>query len=528
LTPAFTRGSRARYLKLLREAGETAPLDVLVVGGGINGAGTLRDLALRAKDSGKALRLALVEKRHFASGTSGRNSQLLHGGLRYLKNFEFSLVKEALKERAALLRIAPHLAEAVPFLIPFYGLLDKPYYGAGLMTYDVLAGQENIGRREFLSREDVLARAPGLREEGLRSGGVYFDARVNSARLVLENLFDAARDGAWVLNYVEALEWKRDADSYRVRMRETFAGAEFEVWARRLVDARGPWDSSGSVRLVRGSHLVFPRLTPTDHAIAHFHTDGRIFFVIPWGPNQTRSLVGTTDADHQGTADDVRPSADEVRYMKSIVEHLFPHARGVEPVGAYSALRPLVKSGHASATKTSREHKIFEDETGVIRITGGKYTTYRAMSAEAADLAWPELAGKCRTAEVPLGGNAPDAVAEEKVRIDERAARTGLYRSDVAYLTALFGVQTGAVMEKDPGEGESRERVLTAVLHWCLEHEMVERMPDFLFVSTYLGHEERWSGEDLASLAADMGNAAGWDAERRREEVLLTERLLDR
>ena len=524
--PAFTRASRPEYLKKLKQASKQNPLDVLVLGGGINGAGILRDLALRASGGKKPLKLALVDKRHFASGTSSRNSQLLHGGLRYLKNLEFKLVKEALHERSALKRIAPHLVDPLPFLIPFHGPVDRLIYGTGLMLYDLLAGADNIGRRSFLTKEQASALEPGLNLEGLSSAGVYYDCKVEAARLVLENIFDAARLGATAVNYTEALEWRLDGDTFRVKLREQFSGEEFVVHARRLVDARGPWDSGGNLRLVRGSHLVYPKLSASDHAIAHFHTDGRIFFVIPWGPNNTRSLVGTTDADHTGAADEVKISAEEVRYIREVAAAIFPHAGGIEPIAAYSSLRPLVKSGEASATKTSREHSIFEEPPGLVRITGGKYTTYRVMSAEASDLAWPELAGSCRTDAVALGGNTPDAFASVNEQVDVTAARTGIYRSDVAMIVKLFGVQAPGVLERAPQEGASDERALTAVLDWTLEHEMIERMPDFLFVSTYLGHEERWDEGLLAHLASDMGTRLGWDAGRRKEEVALALRIV--
>jgi glycerol-3-phosphate dehydrogenase len=222
----------------------------------------------------------------------------------------------------------------------------------------------------------------------------------------------------------------------------------------------------------------------------------------------------------------VKISAEEVRYIRDVAAAIFPHSREIEPIAAYSSLRPLVKSGEQSATKTSREHKIFEEPPGVVRITGGKYTTYRVMSAEAADLAWPELAGTCRTGEVALGGNTPAAYGEVAEQVDVTAARTAIYRSDVAMVTKLFGVQAPAIIERAPKEGASDERALTAVLDWTIEHEMIERMPDFLFVSTYLGHEERWDEALLAHLAEDMGKRLGWDAKRQREEVALTLKIV--
>ena len=253
--------------------------------------------------------------------------------------------------------------------------------------------------------------------------------------------------------------------------------------------------------------------------------DGRIFFVIPWGSNNTRSLVGTTDADHSGNANDVHISPEEVHYIREVAAAVFPHSRDIEPIAAYSSLRPLVKTGQQSATKTSREHRIFEDPPGVVRITGGKFTTYRVMSAEAADLAWPELAATSRTGEVALGGNSAEAFAAVEEQVDLIAARMAIYRSDIEMIVKMFGVQGPWVASRAPAEGASDERSLMAVLDWTLEHELIQRMPDFLFVSTYLGHEQRWDERLLAHLAADMGARLGWDEKRQSEEVDLTLRI---
>jgi Glycerol-3-phosphate dehydrogenase len=183
---------------------QDGPLDVLILGGGINGAGIARDLALRSRRAGVELRVGLVEQRHFASGTSGRNSQLIHGGLRYLKGLEFGLVAESLRERATLLRIAPHLVSPQPFLIPMYGWFARLFYGTGLAIYDVLSRGGALPRHRSLTRSDVMGLEPGLSTDRLTSGAIYFDARVHSARFVLENIFEAARNGAMIVNYARA------------------------------------------------------------------------------------------------------------------------------------------------------------------------------------------------------------------------------------------------------------------------------------------------------------------------------------
>jgi len=427
--------------------------DVLIIGGGINGAGIARDLMLR--DAG--LKVALVDRNHFASGTSGRNSQLIHGGLRYLKYFDFALVHEALRERATLLRIAPQLVRPLRFLIPCYGPWDRWFYGAGLTLYDALSGRNSIGHHQALSGRETSQREPDLDPANLRAGLLFYDAQVNSARLVLENLLDAEARGACIANYVEA-----DGDSAIDRL----SGERFALRFKRVVDATGSWSKGAPLRLVRGSHLVFPRIQRSAEAIAYFDEKGRIVFLIPWGENDDLTLVGTTDVDHSGTADNVHISREESDYLKSIVHRLFPDYRE-EPVASYSSLRPLIAQTGRSATSTSREHRIWE--TGrMLHISGGKYTTYRSMSEELVDMLTPRLA--CRTAEVPLN---------------------------------------------IPAQPQNRtERIRTAV-----EREFARRLPDLLNVSTYWGYERRADPAWLEPIAREMGSLLNWDEARIQREV---------
>lgn len=495
-------GGRARNLERLRS--ET--FDVLIVGGGINGAGIARDLALRSRRMGLGLKIGLVDKRHFSSGTSSRNSQLIHGGLRYLKYFEFDLVREALEERRTLLEIAPHLVEPLPMLLPFYSGFDRYFYGAGLWLYDQLAGDHNIGRRRYLKPEDVAGIEPGLTRAQMHSAAIYYDARVHSARLTLENLFEAERLGVAAANYVEASPWD---GSGQVTATEFFTKEQFPIRARRIVDARGPWEDSGQVRLVRGSHIIVPGLNQSQNAIAYFGDDGRIIFVIPWGPDNRLSLVGTTDIDHHGTADSVHISNEEVRYLRSVVARLFPSRADVEPVAAYSSLRPLIVSGSVSATAASRSHKIWM-EGPVLKITGGKYTTYRSMSEEAVDLLYPDTRGECQTAEIAVGGNTPAQFRHTLAQAPALAARFERETSDVVRLAHLFGRRTQEMLEAG------------GVIAWAVKQEMALRLPDIMFVSTYWGHERHWTAEGLEPLAREMQRRLGWSEERKQEEIRLT------
>ena len=438
--------------------------DVLVVGGGINGAGIARDLMLREA----GLRVALVEKNHFASGTSGRNSQLIHGGLRYLKYFDFGLVREALRERATLLKIAPGLVRPLEFLIPCYGKYDRWFYGAGLMLYDALAG--GLGKHRALTGSNVARLEPRMASEGLRAGLVFFDAQVHSARLVLENMVDAAARGACMVNYAEAI---RTPDGMEIHDR--LSGDRFPVRARKIVDATGAWSDTGDakLRLVRGSHLVYPRIQQGPEAIAFFDEGGRVVFLIPWGENDDLTLVGTTDVDHAGGPDDVHISQAEKDYLKAIVRRLFPAFQG-EPLTSYSSLRPLVAVSGRSATTTSREHRIWETADGVLHVSGGKYTTYREMSEELVDVLLRDLGpGRevpCRTATTVLDVYTPPLGTAARVRM-------------------------------------------------AVEREYARKLQDLLYVSTYWGHERHMVSEWLSPLAREMGALLGWSEDRMASEV---------
>jgi glycerol-3-phosphate dehydrogenase len=476
---AFPPDYRSQSLAALR----AGLFDILIIGGGINGAGILRDLMLRSRATGQPCRAALIDKAHFSSGTSGRNSQLIHGGLRYLKYFEFRLVREALRERATLLKLAPHLVEPLPLILPFYGgplrgLANRLFYGSGLWLYDQLAGSLNIAPRRYLSPAQLRQLEPNLAQSGLHSAAVFYDCRVHSARLLLENLFDAALLGAPVANYVAASHWTRAGDHFEVAAEDRLSGEQFLIRARRLVDARGPWETGGNVRLVRGSHIIVPRLHSSHHAVAYFGPDGRIIFVIPWGHDLSLSLVGTTDIDHHGSPDDVHISPAELDYLRATIRRLFPHSSNAEPLAAYSSLRPLVVSAGKSATAASRAHKIWLDN-GILKIAGGKYTTYRAMAEQAVDLLMPSWRGKCQTAHLPLGGDQP---------------------------RLLYDVDRDTIQ-------------------WAVEREMVRRLPDLVFVSTYWGHERLLTPALLHPVACRMAELLGWDEQRIQQEIDLTLRL---
>ena len=434
----------------------------------------MRDLALRARSSSTPLRILLVDQNHFASGASGKNSHLIHGGLRYLKHFELHLVRESLRERATLLSLAPHLVEPLPLLIPFFSYTDRLIYSAGIALYSLLAGKRKIGSVRHLSARQASVIEPALDRHGLRGGAIYYDCRVDSARFVLENLQDAYSNGARLANYMRAESYKKRADGWwQVELLDRMNGERFAIRAHKIVDTMGAWSGeTDNLRLVRGSHIVIPRLNASENAVAFFGQDGRIVFMIPWGAGQRVTLVGTTDIDHQAGPDHVTISREEIAYLQHVVKRLFPDADS-KPIAAFSSLRPLVRDSSDSATNTSREHRIWNSGDGILHVSGGKYTTYRLMSEEATDLVAREIAP-------PL----------------ERL-----------HMTALTPL--AAPVRPDD----------SAMIRFAVEEEMAQTLRDLLYVSTYWGYERSWTRNSLRPYAAVMAERLGWSAAKIEQEI---------
>lgn len=382
-----------------------------------------------------------------------------------MKYLQFHLVRESLEERSVLLRIAPQYVKPLAFLLPMYGIRSRLIYGTGLRLYDWLAGSDTIAAHRMLGKDEVIQLEPGLTRENLAAAAIFYDCGIPSARFVVENILSAMAHGALAANYVRADAWHRQTDgSWRVLCTDTIANEQFEIRTRKLVDARGAWSEGVSLRLVRGSHIIIPRVTAGDRAIAHFEPDGRIIFLIPWGSRNDLTLVGTTDEDHQEGPEHVHISRQESDYLLGIVGKLFPKYAGATPISSFSSLRPLVRERPGSPTSATREHKIWNSDDGVLHIAGGKYTTYRLMSEEASDLICGEIAPDL--AALHLTAEEPFAPAERQI---------------------------GDMMEQHLG--------------------------DFLFVSTYLGYERQWDEGSLMPYAEALGQKRGWERDRVLQEV---------
>jgi len=400
-SPAERRRNALQFL-------EEMPLDVLVIGGGIVGAGVARDAAMRG------LRVGLVEQHDFAFGTSSRSSRLLHGGLRYLAQGRLGLVHEASVEKKTIHHIAPHLAEPLPFVFPTYrGNRHWVLWQLkiGVKIYDLLCGGRNLGKSTWLSQAEVLRRLPGLRPAGLKGAVCYYDGLTNDARLTIDTLRSAAASGASVLNYCRFKGAAR-SQFWKCDLEDRLVDRAFEVSARAVVNATGPWapglpHSRVKLRLTKGVHLVVEhaRLPVTETVV--MTEDMRILFAIPWGE---RTILGTTDTDYDGPLDELRADATDVGYLLLVANQFFPDARLAEAdvISSWAGLRPLLADPSGTPSDISRAHEIRNPEPGWWDVAGGKLTTYRLMGEQTVDRIVNGLKGligqpgKCRTAQDPL------------------------------------------------------------------------------------------------------------------------------
>jgi glycerol-3-phosphate dehydrogenase len=384
--------------ELLQSLAGPAVFDLVVVGGGATGLGVALDAALRG------FSVALLESQDFAGGTSSRSTKLLHGGVRYLAQGNVALVREALAERATVLRIAPHLAQPLPFVMPSYGWWQTPFYGAGLKLYDLMAGRAGLGRTAFLSRAETLAALPGVNPQGLRGGVRYWDGQFDDARLALALALTAEAAGARVINYAKVTSVQRLPDASPaltdVEVTDVLTGDLHRVRARCVVNATGVWvdDLRAKARRVgqdplpermvspsQGVHVVVDReFMPGDHALLVPKTrDGRVLFAVPW---LGKLILGTTDTPRRDLPREPEAFAEELDFILGEAGRVLSRPVRTEDIRSiWVGLRPLVAPPSAAEGGTkvlSREHTIVVDGNGLVTVTGGKWTTYRAMAED--------------------------------------------------------------------------------------------------------------------------------------------------
>lgn len=463
------------------------PFDLLVIGGGITGVGVAQDAAHRG------LRVALVEKADFASGTSHASTKLLHGGLRYLEQFQFKLMYEALHERNRLTRLAPDIAEWLPFLIPIYGNGWKmERIGVGLWVYDLLAGFPRGHLHRRIGPEETIRLAPHLKEEGLRGAYLYYDCRTNDTRLTIEVMKSAVHGGAAVANYCGVVELvKLHQQVTGAVVRDQVTGRTFPVKAGAVVNATGAWvdqviglDEPGAAQRLRpskGVHLVVPadRLPVQGAVLAPSPSgDGRFIFVVPW---QGAVVLGTTDTQYTQDPDQVAADEEDIAYILAAANASFPNAglTRADVISTFAGLRPLIKADAATTAALPREHQIWVSDSGLITVAGGKLTTYRTMSAEVTDLVLKRLGRRptaCRTGDLRLGGEMPWAVNElvkKHPELDEfvvpglphlKAEVAYAAREEMAIFPEDFLARRTRIALLDRGHGEARREEVAALL----------------------------------------------------------------
>lgn len=510
------------------------PWDVVIVGGGIVGSGALLDAVSRG------LRVALVEQDDIAAGTSSRSSRLIHGGLRYLEQFRFGLVREALAERSRLLALAPHLVRIEPLLFPIYGIpfLSKAFYDAGLTLYDILGARHDGGWHRRLSRAETLDLAPTLRKGGLRGGLLYHDGVEDDARYTLAVARTAMAAGGVAVTRVRATGIRSDTVGAIDALRATdcSTGAELEIPTKAVIDATGVWAAepdhpfgAGSLRILpsRGAHLVVPRSRIPNKTGLTIRVPGKIVFLVPWPDHW---LIGTTDAPFEGPA--ARPSAagwEVDKLLDTVNATMDVNLTRADVVGTYAGLRPLVASSDGSTVKASREHRVTVGPTGVVGIGGGKYTTYRVMARDALDAVLGRDGAKARPSDTEerrlIGAAEPDALDRivaglatipAIAEVGPEAARRLVDRHGTeAPAVVALGAELGLIRPLVPGRP-----FLEAEVAWAARHELALSIDDVLARRTRLAQELPDRGAAIAPrVAAILGAELDWGASRQDVEV---------
>jgi glycerol-3-phosphate dehydrogenase len=537
--------ARDRGAMLTRLA--TERFDVLVIGGGVTGAGTALDAASRG------LRVALVEARDLASGTSSRSSKLIHGGLRYLEQFDFKLVYEALRERDLLVsKLAPHLVKPVSFLYPLYKkVVERPYVGAGLVLYDSMEGTRRpVPRHRHLSARGALKRAPALSPDRLAGAMLYYDAQVDDARHTLTVARTAAAHSAVIGTRLSVVGLLRSAERVTgARVRDEESGRVLEVSAEAVVICAGVWtdlvhelagvQAGYKVRMSKGVHIVVPRAAVDADTGMILRTEKSVLFFIPWGEHW---IVGTTDTDFAGDRAEPVATEEDIEYILAAANRVLarPLIRA-DVIGVYAGLRPLVDApagngakpnGGKPTTKLSREHVVDTPVPGLASIAGGKFTTYRLMARDVVDAAvadWDREVPGSVTEQVPLLG--ADGLAAVQPAVGRLAEDYGVPRAAVEHLLGRYGTLAAEVLELIKGDAALGRPLATghpylrAEVAYAVSHEGALHVEDVLMRRTRLFIESADSGAAVAAdVAALMGRPLGWSRRRRAAE---TRRYLD-
>ena len=508
---------------------EDQVFDLAVIGGGIVGTGIARDAALRG------IKTLLIDKEDYAYGTTSTSSRLIHGGFRYLRQLEFGLVRQDMREREILLSIAPHLVHPLQFLMPITSFRDRIIMALGMRLYDILSFDKSLPTYHYFSKKKTLELEPGLAVDNLRGSYRFYDCQIPFAeRLCLENALSAAEQGAIVLNHTECTEIQHEGNTVTgIQIKDNVTGRSYTVSTRMVVNAAGPWmdivhgklktESSPRMRRTKGIHLVTHSISQNAHVLFS-HADGRLFFVIPW---EGYSLIGTTDTDFGDDSDTVAADINDVDYLLSEVGRAFPGLKKDDIYYTFAGLRALAGSPDGSASNVTRGHRLIDHEKadgliGVLSVVGGKLTGYRAVAEETVDVVSKKLnvSEPCTTAQKPLPG-APALSSEEKASISEES---GLPGEIISHLHNLYGSRLREIIEFSEKDRKGKQQIcshsrdIIAQIWHAVETEQACTPADFLLRRSFTGMSSCLGLDAIETVAGEMGKLLGWtESEQQRQ-----------
>ncbi|WP_223068363.1 glycerol-3-phosphate dehydrogenase/oxidase [Paenibacillus caui] len=537
----------ARNRQNLLQGMQEQVMDVLIIGGGITGAGIALDAAERGMSVG------LIEKNDFGSGTSSRSTKLIHGGLRYLKQGDVKLVQEVGRERTILYKNAPHLVIPAPMLLPIYkgGTYGYLMSSIGLYVYDWLAGVAWKERRKMLGRKKTMELEPLLKTEGLKGAGLYFEYRTDDARLTLDIMKTASMRGAQAVNYAEAVRFLyRDGKAVGVEVRDRIGGCTYKLHAKHIVNATGPWVDDvrkldGSMQgkrlfLTKGVHLVFDSAKLPVKQSAYFDTpDGRMVFVIP---RSSVTYVGTTDTAYDQLIDSPRTTLEDRDYLLRAVNSMFPSLQLTpgDVRSHWAGLRPLIYEEGRGPSELSRKDEIFHSSTGLITIAGGKLTGFRKMAEKVVDLVAQRIHAAegrmfpgCTTDKITISGGenmGKGTYAVWKNEMLQSGVRLGVSDAAMQEWIDIYGTGALAIAERFAARGLSGlpqgQRELFALVSYAVENEMTVTAVDFVRLRTGWSYFQLSKAEDNASQVLKfMEELLGWDAVEQERQGQELERL---
>lgn len=530
----FSYGTRPEIIKRLKDD----YFDIIVIGGGITGAGIALDAVTRG------LKVALIEKDDFASGTSSRSTKLIHGGLRYLKQFEFSLVREVGKERSILHNLATHLVRPEKMLLPLIkdGNYGKIITSVGLMVYDVLAGVEEEDQRKMLSVDETTEAEPLLDTSIIEGGGLYAEYQTDDFRLVMELLKTSMEYGASAINYASCVDLiAKGGRVCGVKCKDEEKNEDFEIYGDYVINAAGPWVDKvrkfnkkvkeTKLHLTKGVHVVVPyEKLPVKQSVYFDVSDGRMIFAIP---KKDITYLGTTDTSYKADPAKAYTTKSDVKYILKAVNHTFPDINlTMEDVkSSWAGVRPLIQEEGKSASEISRKDEIFISDRGLISIAGGKLTGYRKMAKRTVDMVLEikssrsgmKKKAKCKTKKIKLVGNEfknSKAVRKYKKKLIE--SYTLLTSRDVEYLVDLYGKQTDIILsyaDRLPGK-DPEIKLLKAEVRFCIEREMILHLTDFFIQRTgRLFFDVESVKKHMKLVATEMKHWFEWSPEWMSQEL---------